>query len=220
MSNLYEKIEVAPTGFILQKDVYTTNLLYSYDQFPLKALRSRLPFRPKKKENPNYSVQILRENGNISDFTENKRYFYSFNSFKPKLLKNRKLFFPLPKKRIYSLNNLNYYEEISKKNLQIKNIDDDLNITSNNGRKIYYKFKETNSFKGKKDLLPMIPLTYSRKKRKQGSLTNVSMKNKIERLNDELKIIKKIESHRKKSFVRDKFFNTQIYINNIIEKNE
>ena len=220
MSNIYKKIDIPPTGFILQKDVYTTNLLYSYDQFPLKSLKSRLPFRPKKKENPNYSVQIIRENGNISDFTENKRYFYLFNSFKPKVLKNKKLFFPLPKKRIYSLNTLNYYEKISKKNLQIKNIDDDLNITSNNGRKIYYKFKETNAFKEKKDLLPMIPLTYSRKKIKKESLTNVSMKNKIERLNDELKIIKKIESYRRKSFVRDKFFSTQIYINNIIEKNE
>ena len=32
-------------GFILQKDVYTTNLLYANDKFPTKSLRKALPFR-------------------------------------------------------------------------------------------------------------------------------------------------------------------------------
>ena len=31
-------------GFILQKDVYTTNLLYANDQFPTRSLRKTIPF--------------------------------------------------------------------------------------------------------------------------------------------------------------------------------
>ena len=150
MSNLtgkkiFDKVEFPPCGFILQKDVYTTNLLYANDQFPLTALKKRLPFRPKsgkKIQNPNHSVRILRENGNVSENSESKKLFYLLNNFKPKQLKNKKLKFPLPKLKAFPLSHLNLYEEISKKDLRIRNIDDDLNITSNNGRKIFYKFKE------------------------------------------------------------------------------
>ena len=58
-NNIYSKAELPPCGFILQKDVYTTNLLYANDQFPLKSLKKRLPFRPrsgKKMQNPSHSV--------------------------------------------------------------------------------------------------------------------------------------------------------------------
>ena len=67
---------------------------------------------------------------------------YASNICKPKLLNNRKLKFPLPKIKTFPLTYLNLHEEISKKDVKIKNMDDDLNITSNNGRKIFYRFKE------------------------------------------------------------------------------
>ena len=39
----------------------------------------------------------------------------------------------------------------------------------------------------------------------------------IDHLNDELKNIKIFEAKRKQNIIRDKFFNTQIYVNNIIK---
>ena len=38
-NNIFTKEEYPPAGFILQKDVYTTNLLYANDQFPLTSLK-------------------------------------------------------------------------------------------------------------------------------------------------------------------------------------
>ena len=152
--NIFTKIEYPPCGFILQKDVYTTNLLYANDQFPLTSLKKRLPFRPPKRLNPNNSVKILRQNGKISDNAENKKEFYFYNTFKPKYLIKRKLKFPIPQSKPIPLTNLNYYEEISKKDVKIKNIDDDLNITSINGRKIFYRFKENKLFSTKRSLFP------------------------------------------------------------------
>ena len=88
-NNIFSKLEYPPSGFILQKDVYTTNLLYANDQFPLTYLKQRLPFRPPRKLNPNNSVKILRQNGRVSDNSENKKEFYCFNTFKPKHLSNK-----------------------------------------------------------------------------------------------------------------------------------
>ena len=242
MSNLtgkkiFDKVEFPPCGFILQKDVYTTNLLYANDQFPLTALKKRLPFRPKsgkKIQNPNHSVRILRENGNVSENSESKKLFYLLNNFKPKQLKNKKLKFPLPKLKAFPLSHLNLYEEISKKDLRIRNIDDDLNITSNNGRKIFYKFKEKKLTNPKKFKKSNFPLIYKRKnKNMNNSLHNKILKKKendksmdkisfryiVGQLNNELKDIKKNEKERKRAFMKDKFFSTQIYFENLLDSN-
>ena len=83
-NNIFEKVELPPHGFILQKDVYTTNLLYANDQFPLTSLKKRLPFRDnsgKKAQNPSKSVKIVRENGKISENSEQKKIFYFYISF-------------------------------------------------------------------------------------------------------------------------------------------
>ena len=220
--NIFTKIEYPPCGFILQKDVYTTNLLYANDQFPLTSLKKRLPFRPPKKLNPNNSVKILRQNGKISDNAENKKEFYFYNTFKPKYLIKRKLKFPIPQSKPIPLTNLNYYEEISKKDVKIKNIDDDLNITSINGRKIFYRFKENKLFSTKKSLFP--PITgnnyygYGKKGKEETSMAKISLKNVINQLNDDLRYLRQMELDRKRSFIKDKFFSTQIYINRIIDK--
>ena len=219
-NNILKKVEFPPCGFILQKDVYTTNLLYANNQFPLTSLKKRLPFRPPKKLNPNNSVTILRQNGKISDNSGNKREFYFYNTFKPKYLTKKKLKFPIPQGKFIPLTHLNLYEEISKKDIKIKNIVDDLNITSNNGRKIFYRFKENKLFNTKKPLYPSVSVNNfeSKKDKEESSLAKKSLKNLISQLNEELKNLKQMELDRKKSFIKDKFFSTQIYINHLIQK--
>ena len=220
-NNIYTRIEYPPSGFILQKDVYTTNLLYANDQFPLKALKKSLPFRPYKKLNPNNSLMIMRQNGHISDNSEARNLFNFYSTFKPKYLHKKKLNFPIPKSKTVPLTNLNLYEEISKRDVRIKNIDDDLNITSSNGRKIYYKFKENKFLRNTKYSLPSIPnrniYTYNKKKKKKNSFAKISFKHIINQLNEELRNIKQMELDRKRSFIKDKFFSTQIYISRLID---
>ena len=220
-NNIYTRIEYPPSGFILQKDVYTTNLLYANDQFPLKALKKSLPFRPYKKLNPNNSLMIMRQNGHISDNSETRNLFNFYSTFKPKYLHKKKLNFPIPKSKTVPLTNLNLYEEISKRDVRIKNIDDDLNITSSNGRKIYYKFKENKFLRNTKYSLPSIPnrniYTYNKKIKGKNSFAKISFKHIINQLNEELRNIKQMELDRKRSFIKDKFFSTQIYISRLID---
>ena len=230
------KVDSLPSGFILQKDVYTTNLLYANDRFPLTSLKKRLPFRPisrQKIPNPNDSIQILRQNGKISENSERKNIFYLLNDFKPKALKKRKLRFPLPKIKYTPLSDLNYYEEISKKDLRIKNIEDDLNIYSKNGKKIIYRFKENNLTHNSKSNFPLIikhhkTLSNSKTKRhirkiRRGgdkSMDKLTLTNVIDQLNDNLKNIRQLELERKKAFIKDKFFSTQIYVDNFTDSNK
>ena len=151
-------------GFILQKDVYTTNLLYANDQFPTKSLRKTLPFRSgsgRKPNNPSSSLTILRQNGFFADNSEDEDTFYMRSTFKPKKLNNKQLKFPLPKKNPIPLTNSILREDICKQDVKIKYLDDDLNITSKFGKKIIYNLKENNTiyktkFKGKPEF--RIPL--------------------------------------------------------------
>ena len=219
--NFLSKLDLIPTGFILQKDVYTTNLLYANNQFPLKSLRQRLPFRypSPERENLNCSVNNLRQNENSSNLNIKNNDLNYFVQPKIKNLKKiLKMKYPIPKGKIMSLKNLNFYQEMNNKNIRVKNIDDDLNITSNKGRKILYKFKNN---KSNMPTLPLIPIKNYRiingKKEKSMSMSNVRLKNMIDHLNDELKSIKIFEAKRKQNIIKDKFFNTQIYVNNIIK---
>ena len=232
-NNIFSKVDFLPSGFILQKDVYTTNLLYANDRFPLTSLRKRLPFRPisrQKIPNPNDSIQILRQNGKISENSERKKIFYLLSDFKPKVLNKRKLRFPLPKIKYTPLSNLNYYEDISKKDLKIKNIEDDLNIYSKNGRKIFYKFKENKLTNNSKSNFPLIEKHHKtlrnsktkrhiRKIRREGdkSMDKLTLTNVIDQLNDNLKNIRQLEIERKKAFIKDKFFSTQIYVDSFTD---
>ncbi len=232
-NNIFSKVDFLPSGFILQKDVYTTNLLYANDRFPLTSLRKRLPFRPisrQKIPNPNDSIQILRQNGKISENSERKKIFYLLSDFKPKALNKRKLRFPLPKIKYTPLSNLNYYEDISKKDLKIKNIEDDLNIYSKNGKKIFYKFKENKLTNNSKSNFPLIEKHHKtlsnsktkkhiRKIRREGdkSMDKLTLTNVIDQLNDNLKNIRQLEIERKKAFIKDKFFSTQIYVDSFTD---
>lgn len=234
-----------PRGFILQKDIYSTNLLYANNQFPLTCLKKTLPFRPttlRKPDNPNKCLQILRQNGIISDSSEEEKTFYSFSSFKPKKFNHQRLRFPLPKINVVPLSNSILYQDICNKNVKIKYIDDDLNIPSKNGKKIIYKIKDSNYSK-----LPALPIVnhsnsslninkkegrnlikgmilYNKRSSKNESIIeeNKNIKNLlplrqvISELNDSLKLIKKEEKERKRSFIKDNIFKTQISV----EKNK
>jgi hypothetical protein len=98
----------------------------------------------------------------------------------------------MPKCKTIPLTKLNLYEEISKKDLRIKNIVDDLNITSNNGRKILYRFKENKIFGDKKILLPAISTNNLIENNKKIKEENKLINNRINRL-VEFKLNKIIE---------------------------
>ena len=141
-------------GFILQKDVYTTNLLYANDQFPTRSLRKTIPFIKKpwmKDVNPSSCITITREKNSIleknSEFILDKNFL-----FKHKKLRGRKLKFPLPKMKTVALSNSILQEEICKDDVTIKYLKDDGNITSTPGKKFKYTLKsKTNRYLKKND---------------------------------------------------------------------
>ena len=222
--NKFFNNELPPSGFILQKDVYTTNLLYANDQFPLTSLKSRLPFRKitgMKGPDPNNSIKILRENGKISKNSDDKQIFYYFNKFKPKDLLYRKIKLPLPKVKTIPLTYKNLYENISNKYVRIRNLEDDLNIPSLNGRRIIYKFKENKKLNAKRRGFSRDfnkELEYENKKLNM-SLDKGTLKQIIRLINYDLHNIKQREMERKKSFIKDKFFSTQIIVEKILDPN-
>jgi hypothetical protein len=134
-----------PSGFILQKDVYITNLLYANDQLPIIKIAKLLPFRPASgwmPQDPSSCLQIVRQNGLLSLYPENESLFYSKKKVKPKKLNNRKLKFPIPKYRYPPLSAADFHKHLRQQGIRIKYIDDDLNITSKKGKRIIYTFRE------------------------------------------------------------------------------
>ena len=129
-------------GFILQKDVYTTNLLYANDQFPTKSLRKNIPFHIpfwKRKKNPDTCITIVHEKKpklELNDILLNTKYF-----LKHKKLRNRHLNFPLPKVKTIPLNNSILQEEICKQDIKIHYLKDDCNITSPFKQKVKYNIR-------------------------------------------------------------------------------
>ena len=221
-----------PSGFILQKDVYTTNLLYANDQFPIKKLSQILPFRPltgRIPQDPSTCVKIIRQNGFISYNTENETIFFAKNTFKPKKLMHRKLKFPIPKYRLPPLSATDFYSSFRDKNIRIRYIEDDLNITSKKGKKIIYTFKDQYyaNFGHKQRLNKGIII-----KKKEYNSQNYdqyfdfgfrSRRNKIfnekQNLIKNQKSISRVSSYHKKIFPKDKTFATQIDFN-LLNKNK
>jgi len=229
----FSKIEYPPSGFILQKDVYTTNLLYANDQFPLRKLKQRLPFRHTsmgKIPNFNSSFQVLHQSGNLSESTPKKDIYYLSSNHKPKPLNRKKLKFPFPKIKTIPLSSLNLYEDIGKRDVKIKNMDDDLNICSRSGKRIFYRYKESKIDNSNKSNFPLIlkpsdslikKLTkknkYINRRDNDRSMDKMSLTHVINQLNNELRDLKQSEIDRKRSFIKDKFFSTQIYIENVLD---
>ena len=227
-NNILAKLEYPPSGFILQKDVYTTNLLFTNEKYSIESLKETLPFRPisyRNISNPNSSIKIMRQNGKISDNSEEKKRFYSLSNFKPKPLARKKLKFPLPKLKLIPLSNENLYKDI-KNNTKIKNLEDDLNIYSKNGINIMNNFKDDKIPKSNKINFPSIARNKEtlnnntqfkrykylfKKEYSDKNYDKISIRQIISQINRELKDLRQIELDRKKLFFKDKFFSTQIY---------
>ena len=132
------------SGFILQKDVYTANILYENNLIPTSNLRRILPFRPKTgriPKDPRSCLHILKQIGPMPNIQEIEDIFILKKNFKSKKLKNTKLKFPLPKYRLRPISSNDFYKNMRKKNIKTKNIEDDLNITSKHGKKIHFSYK-------------------------------------------------------------------------------
>ena len=228
-SSFFKFSPLLPSGFILQKDVYTTNLLYANDQFPLKRLSKILPFRPPTgiaPQDPSNCLTIIRQNGFFSFNAENENIFYAKSTFKPKKLKNRKLKFPIPKYKLPPLTSTDFYSNLKDKDIRIKYIDDDLNITSKNGKKIFYTYKESNysnyeqkpRFFNKNNIINK--KEYSSQSYSEYFDYGFHSRAKNEFINKQ-KLLKKpkstskmrINSYNKKIYAKDKTFTTQIDFN-------
>ena len=132
------------SGFILQKDVYTTNILYENNLIPNTNLQRILPFRPKTgriPQDPRECLQILKQIIPTPSTPQNEIFYFFKKRLKNKKLNNKKLRFPLPKMKLRPISANDFYQNFRGKNIKTRNLEDDLNITSKNGKKIYYSFR-------------------------------------------------------------------------------
>ena len=140
------------SGFILQKDVYTTNILYENNLIPdTSKLKYILPFRPKSgriPQDPSTCIRIMKQIYPIPFVTNMDNIFFIKKNLKLKKLKNKKLKFPLPKMKLRPISSNDFYTNIRGK--RARNIEDDLNITTRHGKKIYYSFKNDNDYEEEK----------------------------------------------------------------------
>lgn len=135
-----------PSGFILQKDVYTTNLLYANDQLPPDQKNKWFSFRSvpnQKPNNPSKSIKVYKETEASKTKYIEKSEIKDISSPKnSRKLKRSKLSFPLPKITIPPLTTVNYNKNLCRRDLNIKFMDDDLNIASRKAKKIFYNYKK------------------------------------------------------------------------------
>ncbi len=116
-------------GFILKKDVYTTNLLFEHKRINFST-KNLIPFR---NINPNPNDLNINEYLKVNSC----RKLHKVESiFKPKI---NKLKFPLHRIIPPSKSNIDFYPNF--KGNKIIYIDDDSNITSLNGKKINFSIK-------------------------------------------------------------------------------
>ena len=211
------------SGFILQKDVYTTNLLYENDLLQSKGLKYILPFRPKSgriPQDPSPCLKILKQNIFIPYDIKIEENI--FKGYKTKKLRKKKLKFPLPKHRLRPISSNDFYKNYRGDNLNILNIEDDLNITSKHGKKIHYSFKNENENENKKFKEKYVKVGYDNFLNNNINNydeyfdfrfhinKNPKQKIKIKSISN---IKRKPERHHQKMFAKDNTFKTQIDYN-------
>ena len=195
------------SGFLLQKDVYTTNLLYEHNKFPILPIKNLFPFR-------NYD--IYKKNINL----QNSFIILNHNRSERCILPKRKitkLKFPLPKPELST--KIDFYTHL-KGNIKLKYMDDDLNISSRRGKRIDYFFKEEeprqiifeNNINKYKNLLHKYnskSLSYTPKRRNMSFSFNkfFPIRQNIELINKHLKELNKKKSVITKDSV---LFKTQV----------
>ena len=93
---LLKASKIPDDGFVMQKDLYTTNLIYENPKFPYYLKKNSLPYRVsintfERSTKLNDSLTILHRNGKISKNSDDKEKFYANCSYKPKQLTKYKL---------------------------------------------------------------------------------------------------------------------------------
>jgi hypothetical protein len=198
---IWKKDKNIQSGFLLQKDVYTTNLLYEHNKFPIINNKLSFPFRKVEDEE-----EIIDPSPYLT-FYNQKRNCKSISSKKVHKLK-----FPLPKAEIPFSSNIDFYKHL-RGDVKLRYMDDDLNITSRKGKKIEYSFKDNGNkliFDNKENNLNTnyFILHYYTPKKRNNTTYNAfyPLRKNIELINESLKIINK----RKKIILKDNMFKTQI----------
>ena len=198
---IWKKDKNIQSGFLLQKDVYTTNLLYEHNKFPIINNKLSVPFRKVEDEE-----EIIDPSPYLT-FYNQKRNYKSISSKKVHKLK-----FPLPKAEIPFSSNIDFYKHL-RGDVKLRYMDDDLNITSRKGKKIEYSFKDNGNkliFDNQENNLNtnyFILHNYTPKKRNNTTYNAFyPLRKNIELINESLKIINK----RKKIILKDNMFKTQI----------
>ena len=145
-----EKRKKLKSGFLLKKDYYTNNLLKVH-----RKINSTDDLR---------FMNIINEN-NLNNHLFNPLNFIrirkviplSYNTLNKSHKEIKKLQFPLPKINFPSFSQIDFYSNIKGK-YNVKNLDDDLNVTSNRTKKIFYHYKFDNENKNNtydiNDILP------------------------------------------------------------------
>ena len=143
----YTRIRIPSGGFILKKDVYTTNLLYADDRFSKKSILKNLKFRKPHTNIPlNTSKSLIILHENFDEFKKMYNKNKNYSCLKKKSKKTwGKIQFPLPRVNAKSMSAFNLNKNFCNKNVKIRFMEDDLNITSNKGKKINYNFKGNNT---------------------------------------------------------------------------
>ena len=143
----YTRIRIPSGGFILKKDVYTTNLLYADDRFSKKSILKNLKFRKPHTNIPlNTSKSLIILHENFDEFKKMYNKNKNYSCLKKKSKKTwGKIQFPLPRVNAKSMSAFNLNKNFCNKNVKIRFMEDDLNITSNKGKKINYNFKGNNA---------------------------------------------------------------------------
>ena len=232
-TNEYQIIEITPpSGFVLQKDVYITNILYASNLYKTQSLLKSVPFIPipRKPKNPSRSMKIIREKPDSIENDNEIKYF-------KKKLKNKKLIFPLPKSLMIPLTAADFYKNLRDKNIKIKYMMDDLNINSDKSKKIFYHFKEQqkNDFTATEKKFPKLtrnyttlenlfsmkfkPFHHMNKLYDESNRKDTKIiKRSISQVNNNLSSISKDEKIYKKIFFKSNLFTTQIDSRNCLGK--
>ena len=134
-----------PSGFILQKDVHISNILFANSQIPINQISKLLPFRPptgRIPQDPSSCLQVLKINNFYSLNPQKSSLFYLKKGSKNKKSNNLKLKFPFPRYKLMPITAMNFHSSLTEKILKIKYLEDDLNITSKKEKKLLYSFNE------------------------------------------------------------------------------
>ena len=131
-----EKKKKLKSGFLLKKDFYTNNLLQVHRKINSTDDLRFMNFINENKLNNNLFNPL-------NSIRIRKVIPLSYNTLNKSHKEIKKLQFPLPKINFPSFSQIDFYSNIKGK-YNVKNLVDDLNVTSNRSKKIIYHYKNDN----------------------------------------------------------------------------